>query len=185
MRCDEIQEQFVDLLYHEKGTPAASAEVEAHLRSCSACRNELAGLQGIQSAMRTWQDEPPLRPTRIPRAEPAAPWFRLPIWRVARYAAFAALVTLALLGLSNADIRWDKNGFSFQTHLLPKSGPGMPQASDYYTKEEVTAMLKWVQEDSHGFTLQMAQQVMGAQDQLRVADLRFVSNRNSQGRGKN
>jgi hypothetical protein len=182
MRCNEIQEQFVNLLYHEKGTPAASAEVEAHLRSCPECQMELAGLKGLQSTLKAWQDEPPLRPVRIPRAEPAASRFRLPVWRLARYAAFAALVTLAFLGLSNAEIRWDSNGFSFQTHLLPKAAPS---PTDHYTREETREMFRRVLEDSQGFTFQVMQQVMDRQDQLHFSDLRLITNRIKENRGKN
>jgi predicted anti-sigma-YlaC factor YlaD len=182
MRCDEIQEQFVDLLYHEKGTPAASAELQEHLRSCPGCRKELAGLQGLRLTLKAWQDEPPLRPTRIPRAEPAFARLRFPVWRLARYAAFAALLTLAFLALSNAEIRWDHSGFSFQTHLLSKA---TQPSADYYTREETREIFNRVLNDSQGFTLQMIQKAMTAQDQLRVTDLRFVSNRINQSRGKN
>ena len=38
MRCDEIKERFVDLLYHEQGTPSASPELQAHFRSCPNCQ---------------------------------------------------------------------------------------------------------------------------------------------------
>jgi predicted anti-sigma-YlaC factor YlaD len=61
MRCQEIQERFVDLLYQEPGTPSAGKELQEHLKNCPACQKELDGLQSVQTALKAWQDEPPLR----------------------------------------------------------------------------------------------------------------------------
>ena len=175
----------MDLLYREDGTPSASPELAAHLRSCPDCQKELAELQEVRSTLKVWQDEPPLRPFRMPHAGPVRQGFRFPVWRLARYAAFAMLITLALLGISNADIRWDNQGFSFRTSLFAKSTPATQLASDYYTKAEVREMLRRVADDSQGFTFQVGQRVMDTQDQLRLADLRFISNQLKENRGKN
>ncbi len=185
MRCNEIQDQFVDLLYHEKGTPSPSPELAAHLRSCPDCQKELAELQELQSTLSVWKDEPPLRPFRMPANEPIRQGFHLPVWRLARYAAFAMLITLAFLGISNAEIRWDSQGFSFRTSLFSKAATSAQLASDYYTKEEVREMFRRVADDSQGFTRQMAQRVMDTQDQLRMTDLRLVSSKFKENRGKN
>lgn len=185
MRCNEIQEKFVDLLYREKGTPSASPELAAHLRSCPDCQKELAELQELRSTLKVWQDEPPLRPFRMPPAEPARQGFQFPLLSFARYAVFAMLIALAFLGISNADIRWDSQGFSFRTSLLSKAAPTAQLSSDYYTKEEVLQMFKRVSDDFQGFTLQMMQRVMDTQDQLRLTDLRFISNKLKQNAGKN
>ncbi len=185
MRCTEIQEKFVDLLYREDGTPSAGPELTAHLRSCPDCQKELAELQELRSTLKTWKDEPPLRPFRMPHTEPIRAVNRFPLWRLARYAAFAMLITLAFLGISNADIRWDKQGFSFRTSLFAKAAPTAQPSSDYYTKEEVREMFKRVIDDSQGFTFQMMQRVMDTQDQLRMTDLRFISSKLKDNRGKN
>lgn len=185
MRCNDIQEKFVDLLYGEQGTASASPELVAHLQSCPDCQKELAGLQDLRSTLKIWQDEPPLRPFRMPRTEPVRERISLPLWRLARYAALAALITLAFLGISNADIRWDSQGFSFRTALLSKATPAAQLPSAYPTRQEILEMFKRVQMDSQGFTLQMVQQGMTTQDQLRLADLRFVSNKLKESRGKN
>src|SRR5512134_3185564 len=101
MRCDEIQERFVDLLYQEQGTPSASPELRAHLASCPACRRELDQLNATRAALAAWQDEPPLRPVVPP--QPAAPrsisW--APAFRFLRAGAVAALAVLALLAVAN------------------------------------------------------------------------------------
>ena len=118
-----------------------------------------------------------MRPFRMPPAEPAGQGFRFPLWSLARYAVFAMLVTLAFLGISNADIRWDSQGFSFRTSLLSKAAPTAQLSSDYYTKEEVLRNVQESQRRFQGFTLQMMQRVMDTQDQLRLTDLRFISNK--------
>ena len=185
MRCNDIQERFVDLLYREDGTPSASPELTAHLRSCPDCQRELAELQELRSTLKAWQDEPPLRQFRMPRTAAVDKGIRFPIWRLARYAAFAMLITLAFLGISNADIRWDKQGFSFRTSLLSKPSTTAQLPSDYFTKEETREMFQRVIDDSQGFTFQMMQRVMDTQDQLRMTDLRFISNKLKENRGKN
>ena len=64
MRCEEIQERLVELLYSELGTPAASAELRGHVNSCPACQRELQELETVRSALKSWKDEPPLRDRR-------------------------------------------------------------------------------------------------------------------------
>jgi hypothetical protein len=182
MLCNEIQERFVDLLYHEKGTPSADPELQAHLHACAGCRKELAELQAVQTKLKIWQDEPPLRPTKVPRSEPIRERFQFPLWRMARYAAFAALVTLAFLGLSNAEIRWDSNGFSFRTSLLSKAAPAPQQG---YTQEETREIVTRAMGDSQEFTIQMMQRAMESQDQLWMRDLRLVNSKITENRGRN
>jgi hypothetical protein len=182
MKCDEIQERFVDLLYHEKGTPSADPQLQAHLLACADCRKELAGLRAVQSKLKTWQDEPPLRPTRVPRSEPMRERFQFSLWRMARYAAVAMVVTLAFLGLSNAEIRWDSKGFLFRTSLLSKAAPALQQG---YSQEETRAIITRAMSDSQEYTIQMIQRAMESQEQLWMRDLRFVNNKIKDNRGKN
>src|SRR5216117_3392091 len=66
MRCDEIREQLVELLYNERGTSPASAELQAHVDSCPSCRLELAELQAARNWLQVWKDEPPLRSLAFP-----------------------------------------------------------------------------------------------------------------------
>lgn len=147
MRCDEIKERFVELLYAEPGTPAASLELQAHINSCPACENEVAELKAVQAALKTWKEEPPLRSVVIAglasRALP--PRSGSNRFRMARYAAVAALMVFAFLALANADITWNQNGFSFRTHLVPAA---RSQSQEYYTKAEVRDILRKVMDES-------------------------------------
>jgi anti-sigma factor RsiW len=185
MRCNEIQERFVDLLYREKGTPPAGPELEAHLRACPACRQELAGLQAVRTKLKDWQDEPSLRPVRIPRRSPMRERFRFSLGPMVRYAAYAALLLVAFLAISNAEIRWDKDGFFFRTSLIRPAGRVESAALDTYTREETRDMVQRALDESHGFTFQMIQRARDSQEQLWQNDLRYYTARLKENRGKN
>lgn len=181
MQCHEIQEQFVDLLYDEQGTPSANSELLAHIRSCSSCQKELAALRALRTTLKVWRDEPPLRPVTIAQPVPSRRVFRLPYWNMVRYAAVAALVTLALLGLSNAQIRWDNNGFSFHTSLFSQS----PPAANFYTKDEMKAILDRVLDISEESNRQMIQRMMDTQDADRAMELRDITHQIKENRIRN
>lgn len=181
MQCSEIQERFVDLLYNEQGTPAADPQLREHIRSCLACQKELAELKGLQEVLKVWQDEKPLRPIALPPREQAQSRIRMSFWPMLRYAAITVLVALAFLGLANADIRWDSNGFSFKTALLSPSTP----PANTYTKEEVLAIAQRILDKSQDSTLLMMQQMMATIDQDRLSDLQFVRSKLRENRNKN
>ena len=147
MRCEEIQERLVELLYNELGTPPASAELRGHVNSCPACQKELQELETVRSALKSWKDEPPLR-TVAGLAAPAKVVpirTRFSVLKIARYGAVAAMVVLAFLAVSNAEITWNKEGFSFRTHLV--TSPVLA-SSKYYNKAEVREIVRAVADDS-------------------------------------
>jgi len=161
MRCDEIRERLVDLLYSERGTPAASPELKAHVESCPACRKELEELKGVQGALRAWEDEPPLRPVRVPatQSSPKSLWF--PSFRMLGFAVKAAVVVVAFLALANSEITWNRDGFSFKTHLFSRDLP----RSEYATRAETLKVLKQGLRDSEAYMREEnAQQLNSALD---------------------
>jgi hypothetical protein len=170
MQCNEIKERFIELLYQEPGTPSASPELQAHLSSCPACQKELAGLKELQATLKLWQDEPPMRPTVIPRPEPVFSRILFPVWKVVRYPAIAALVILAFLGLSNAQIRWDKDGFSFKTGLRPQA-----VQADYYTRDEMKGILENVIDISGRDNFRMMQYMLNTVDAEQAMELRAIT----------
>src|SRR5688572_16039357 len=185
MRCDEIKERFVELLYDEPGTPAASLELQAHIKSCPTCQNEVSELKAVQTALKTWKEEPPLRSLAIaglasrsvpPRSGPN-------LFRMARYAAVAALMVFAFLGLANADITWNENGFSFRTHLFPAA---RSQSPDYYTKAEFRDILRKVLDESESRLMdtnyQMMQRMLETIEQDRRSELVLMKNQFTRGR---
>ena len=185
MRCEEIQERFVDLLYAGRGTPPASPELQAHIDSCPGCRRELEGLQRLRGTLNAWQDEPPLRPVQVPLAARPRVERRMTAWNVLRFASLAALVVLAFLALANAEFSWDREGFAFKTRLFPSKVAG----PDYYTKAEVRDMLKRALDDSEARMMEtnsvMIDRMMDTMDQERWQEWRLVSGRTVSTHNKN
>ncbi len=182
MRCDEVQERFIELLYDERGTPSASPELQAHVRSCPACQVELADLRAVQGSLRIWKDEPPLRSVSItappPKVVPMRP--RFTAMRIARIAAAAAVLVLAFLALANAEVTWNKAGFSFRTHLLSKPGAAS-DPGNYYTKAEVRDIIRRVADDTEGrmsdLTNVMILRMLDTLEREQQVDMRLINNR--------
>jgi hypothetical protein len=132
MRCDEIRERFVELLYDEAGTPPASSELRAHVRSCPSCRQQLDALKEVQGSLREWKEELPLRPILVPERTQAVPGrarrFDFGSWAFVRYAAFAACMLLAFLA-----------GLAYRTSS---------KAADVYTKAEVRELVRNALDDT-------------------------------------
>ena len=181
MRCDEIQEHFVELLYQEQGTPNASPEVQDHVRGCAACRKELADLKGLQSTLAVWQDEPPLRPVTAPRNLAGPGRVRVPLWSMFRYAAVAVLVALAFLGLSNAQIQWDRNGLSFRMSLRAP----VILASNYPTKEELERILYRAMNETEQSNYQMMLRMLDTIDRERADEMHMLTRQIKESRNKN
>jgi hypothetical protein len=136
MRCDDIRDRFVELLYDEIGTPSAGPELRAHIRSCPSCRQQLDELKGVQGSLREWQDEPLPRPidvSEIVRTNRVrAPRFDFGFWALARYAALAAVVLLAFFA-----------GLTYES----MSG-NASRRSEIYTKAEVRELVRRALEDT-------------------------------------
>ncbi len=185
MRCDEIQDRFVDLLYNEKGTPSASPELQAHIDSCESCRRELEGLKSTRTLLNLWADEPLPRPVRLPVREYAHKSRRTIGWRPLRFAAIAAMILIAFLVLANADVTWNKDGFSYRNHLLSR---GASQV-DVYTKAQTRDLLKRVLDDSESRINEtnylMMQELLRTVEQDRMLDLRLVRHQGAPNRNKN
>jgi len=185
MRCEDIKERFVDLLYDERGTPPASPELRGHLASCPSCRQQLEELRATRTALAAWQDEAPLRPVLIPRAaRPAKNPLRAAL-SCLRFAAAAAVIVLAFLAIANAEITWNRDGFSFRTRMFRK----MEAPSEYYTKAEVRDLLKSVVDDTESRVMEtnylMLQRMMDTIEEDRWLDLRLVRGNSARNHNKN
>jgi hypothetical protein len=135
MRCEEIQERFIEFVYDEGGVSPVNTEIQEHLRSCSACREEFEELKQTRRYLQLWKDESPLRSVNLPvrNTEPAWKFG----WKYARYAAIAAMLVVCFLAIANAQISWNSKGFSFSTRLFA----GRHSEQNYYTKEEMKRAL--------------------------------------------
>jgi hypothetical protein len=99
IRDEDLAAEKMEVLYGEADEPARE-RVEAHLRECDACREEMAALRRLRRDLAAWTvAEPPGRGrVRIPR--------RAPVWLLAAAVVVIALGTgLALRG--QASLRRD------------------------------------------------------------------------------
>jgi predicted anti-sigma-YlaC factor YlaD len=140
MRCDEIRENFVDLLYDD--TSAANLEVKNHLQTCLECRREFEDLRQARKYLQEWKDEAPPRSISIARQELHIK--RTSYWKYLRYGAVAAMVLICLLAIANTELTWTRDGFSLRTGLLRRA----PEQTKYYTKSEVRDLMKRALDDS-------------------------------------
>jgi Putative zinc-finger len=117
-RCDDsrMKEALVALLYDELDA-GGRADIEAHLASCAACRQEASALRALRLELPAWT--PPERELgfaivdRTARTERVArsPW-ALPAWGLA---AAAALVLAAGAAIANLEVSYGSDGFRVRT----------------------------------------------------------------------
>ena len=172
MRCEELQEIIIDIVYDQGSVLPENAEIREHLRTCPDCRRELEELAQTRKYLQRWEDEPPVKSFTWNRTGPAP--VRLSGGRALRYAAIAAMVLISLLALGNTRITWNEEGFSFSAHLLPGRAP----AGDYYTKAELRSLMKRALDESESQTNEavylMMQQALKTVEQDRWMDLNLI-----------
>jgi hypothetical protein len=168
MRCEEIQEHLVELLYDEGGT--LSPDLQNHLRTCLACRREFEELKQTQKQLQLWKDESPLRSVSIVREKSLRD---RSAWRYLRYAAIAAMVVICFLALANTRVTYDRSGFSISTHLFTRNAP----ERDYYTKSETREIMKRAANESEEVNYLMMQKVLDTVERERWMDARLVRTR--------
>jgi hypothetical protein len=185
MKCNEIQERMVELLYDENGTPSASPDLMDHIRSCPACGEALEELKTVQRSLKLWKDESPACSVAVPgifKAPKPKSLFSMPILR---YAGIAAMLLITLLALANLEISWKNDEFSLSMHLFGAGRPG----ESYYTKSQMRDLLKQVMDDSESRQTEtnylMIQQLLDTVEHDRLVDLRYIRNQSAADRGKN
>jgi len=116
--CDK--ERLVSYIYDELNR-AERAQVEAHLKTCAACREEAAGMRSVRTDLASWTPPQPEFGFHIVRE-------RKPTWREWWTPAFglaaAAVLVLAIASaIANVDVTYEKLGLHLRT------GWGSTQAS--------------------------------------------------------
>ncbi|NLT67703.1 MAG: hypothetical protein GXX84_13965 [Acidobacteria bacterium] len=170
MRCDEVQEHIVGLLYNEGSVPPEAVE---HIHACPDCRGELENLRQTRNHLQLWKEEQPGARVLIFNRERSRGSSGLR--KHLRYAAVAAMALICLLAFANTRITWNKDGFSFSTHLF--SRPAETERN-YYTKAELRDIMKRALDDTE-FRINetnylMIQRMIETVEQDRWADLNFV-----------
>jgi hypothetical protein len=172
MRCDEIHEHFVDLLYDEGGTAPANRELQDHVRTCSVCCEELEELKQTRKYLKEWKDESPLRSISIARQESLLK--KRSNGTYLRYAAVAAMVLLCFLALANTELTWSNSGLSIRTSLFRHT----PEEREYYTKSEMRDIMKRALDDSemriNEVNYLVAQKMLETMERDRWTDSRLV-----------
>jgi hypothetical protein len=172
MRCDEIHEHLVDILYDQDGTALENQELQDHLRTCSVCRQELEELKQTRNYLKEWKDESPLRSIPIARQESLLN--RRNRWRYLRYAAVAAMALLCILALANTEFTLNNSGFTVRTNLFRRDLP----ERDFYTKSEMRDIMKRALDDSemriNEVNYLMLQKMLVTMEQDRWTDMRSV-----------
>lgn len=154
-------EELIAYLYGESA-PAEAADFRRHLAGCAACGEELAAFGGVRASVGEWREEvmrsiPALnvaeafevnrtRPRKRSASAALREFFSLsPLWlRAATAAALVLFCALAALTLARAEVRWDSNGFAFNTGVGERvvekqiSSP----APNGFTQEQVDALIR-------------------------------------------
>jgi hypothetical protein len=171
MRCDQVKEHIIDLVYGDSSHQPAGREIQEHLRTCPTCRGEVEELRQARKYLRLWKDEPPLQSVAIVREDKPAQISGT--WRYVRYAAIAAMAVICILALANTHITWNKEEFSLRTSLFPASFA----EQDYYTKAELRTLMKQALDDSelrmYEANFLMIQEALDTVEQYQWMDLRL------------
>ena len=142
--CDK--ERIVAYVYEELDR-AERAEVEAHLKTCAECREEVAGLRSVRVDLASWAPPQPEFGFHIVRD-------RKPTWRewwtpAFGLAAAAVLLLAVAAAIANVDISYGTDGLHVRTGrgraetpvAIPVPGPARTSAKTDAAAEEMRAVL--------------------------------------------
>lgn len=173
--CDRAEE-LVTYFYGE-AAPAEAKAFRQHLTSCVVCGDEMAAFGGVREMVGEWRSEalgaipslsfdeafanaatvrPPYQRKRSAIAALREFFSLSPLWlRAGAVAVTLVFCALAALTLARAEIRWDANGFAFNTgvkeRIVEKDRVVQVAVETGLTQEQVNAMLageraKWEEE---------------------------------------
>jgi len=118
-------ETIVAFLYDEL-EPEQRRDFNAHLLTCTVCRDEVVGLRAVRTHLARWEP-PALTSLQSPVPATSRPewWHAVPVW--AQVAA--ALLFLGVsAGVANLDVRYDHNGLNITTGWMKPASPKLATA---------------------------------------------------------
>lgn len=171
-RTCERADDMIAYLYGETSQSEAK-DFERHIENCAACRTESSAFADVRASIGAWRKQslgalafpisettpaPAFNAVRAERAgrRPSAlaalrEFFTLsPAWMRAATAVLSiAVCAVMTVAIAHAEIRWDKQGFSFSTGILSKAvatdsntqTPAVAQTDKIYTREELNAIV--------------------------------------------
>ena len=169
----ERAEELIAYLYGES-EPAEAAAFRRHIAGCAACGEELAAFGGVREGLAEWREEIMRSIPALNVAERVAPvvqaattethasqpartrtrsasaalreFFTLsPLWlRAATATAALLFCAMTALTLARAEVRWDSNGFAFNTGFKERVVEKQIQAPAPvgFTQEQVDALIR-------------------------------------------
>ena len=118
-------ETIVGFLYDELDA-GQRRDFNAHLLTCTACRDEVAGLRAVRTQLARWEP-PALTSLQSPVPGTSRPpwWQAVPAWA---QVAEALLFLGVSAGIANLDVRYDQNGLNITTGWLKPAAPKLATA---------------------------------------------------------
>lgn len=130
MLCGYIDrdETIVAFLYDDLDA-GRRRDFEAHVLTCAACREEVAGLQSVRAQLARWEPPSVVSPQSSVASPNRQSWWRtVPAW--AQVAAALLFLGVAA-GIANLDVRYDQGGLTVRTGWSqPRDGSGRSSGSD-------------------------------------------------------
>ncbi|RKY89236.1 hypothetical protein DRQ09_01730 [candidate division KSB1 bacterium] len=128
MKCDEIKEKLIDLVYDEVSAEEKK-KLKAHLRRCKNCKKEYMELVNTSKVLRKWKAPEPsfnfiFIKERISVINRLKEWFRVPGFNFKKFGiAFGGIAVglLIILSLVNFEVNKTENGLSISMGIFKKS----------------------------------------------------------------
>jgi len=134
MKCDEIKEKFMELIYGEI-SPEDKKKVQAHLRRCKDCKKEFMELKNTSAVLQKWEiPEPNMNLVFVREKTPLFARLKesLPVlnfnfkkFGMAFGGTFAGI--LILLSLVNFEVTKTSEGFSVKMALFGTEQPAVDE----------------------------------------------------------
>ena len=116
---------------------ATHGVVEAHVRTCAACSDEIGGFGMVRETLSEWTPPEQVGVFKLVREEALEPppakvlrparWWQAPLPALAKVAA-AILLFAGGAALANLEVRYDKDGFAVRTGWQKSAPAGAPLA---------------------------------------------------------
>jgi hypothetical protein len=136
--CDK--EQILSYVYEELDR-SERAQVEAHLRACADCREEVAALNSVRTDLATWT--PPQRELGFHIVQDRKPAWRQ-WWTPAFGLAAAAVLVLAVASaIANVEVSYGSGGFSVRAGRGPaQTAVQVPEATQARSVDAAATLTK-------------------------------------------
>jgi hypothetical protein len=140
------REQAIASFLYDEGSSADRRVFEAHIAHCERCRDEVASLGGIRTALGSWVPPEPARPFSFeaerqqvrPAPRILAALAAVPAWAQVAAALFVLGVAA---GFARLDIQYDATGFRVRTGWSAAAAPAStPPAGDAPWRAEMASL---------------------------------------------